>query len=128
MVVPRVLLLVLAAAVAGACHEEGDVQVAALTFEGNQAFKDGQLKEVVVTRASGKLPWSRKTFFNRREFDADLERLTAFYADRGYPQARISALDAEFNDDKTAVRLTIRIATMLKSPKLMAMTARSQSY
>jgi outer membrane protein insertion porin family len=106
---PLILLLCLACGSA-ACHEEGELTVERLTFDGNQAFTSEQLEDVVVTEATGWLPWAEPRFFNRAEFEADLQRLKAFYADRGYPDAQISALDVEFNDEKTGVRLRIGIA------------------
>jgi outer membrane protein assembly factor BamA len=72
-------MAVLAAVIVmGGCHEEGDVKVLSLGFTGNQAFSSGQLKRVVVTQAGGKLPWSRKRYFNRAIFDDDVDRLQAF--------------------------------------------------
>ena len=103
------LALLVCLGLTAACHEEGDIEVASVAFEGNRTFNDKQLGAVIVTEASGWLPWARKRFFNRSEFDADLERLQAFYEDRGFETARISALGVEFNDDNTAVRLRIGI-------------------
>jgi outer membrane protein insertion porin family len=96
------------AACAVAC-QNGGVQVRGLEFEGNHAFPDGRLRDVVVTRVSGWLPWSRRHFFDQAVFEADLERLRAFYADRGYPDARVTAAAVELNDDNTTVRLRIGI-------------------
>ena len=102
--------LVAAAIGAAGCREEGDVRVASVSFDGNRAFSAGQLKTVVATRAGGGwLPWSRKRYFTRNVFDADLERLKMFYADRGYPSLRITGVAIDFNDDKTAVRLRISL-------------------
>jgi outer membrane protein insertion porin family len=106
----RALSLVLCAVLfVTACHEEGDIEVKSVSFEGNQAFDDGQLKDLIVTQGSGWLPWARKRFFNRSQFEADLDRLRAFYRDRGYPNAQITARAAEFNADNTEVRLRIGI-------------------
>lgn len=102
-------LLVGAALGAFGCHDDGDVIVASLTFEGNRAFADGRLRAVVATRPSGRLPWSRKRYFTRSIFDADAERLKAFYTDRGYPSARVSSVAVDFNDKKDAVRLRVVI-------------------
>ena len=102
--------LVAAAIGAAGCRDEGDVRVASVSFDGNRAFSAGQLKTVVATRAGGGwLPWSRKRYFTRNVFDADLERLKMFYADRGYPSLRVTGVAIDFNDDKTAVRLRISL-------------------
>ena len=107
---PALVLLACIACAAAACHEEGDITVERLTFEGNRAFSDDQLEAVIVTEATGWLPWAEPRFFNRSEFEADLRRLKAFYDDRGYPDAAISALGVDFTGDKTGVRLRIGIA------------------
>ena len=103
-----VVLLALAMS-ATACHEEGDVQVKGLEFEGNKAFSDGQLSAVVATRKSGMLPWSPRRYFTRSVFESDLERLKRFYADRGYPSARIVSMDVNLNETHDAVRLRVVI-------------------
>jgi outer membrane protein insertion porin family len=104
-----IALVGLLAVSAAACHDEEQIEVSSLTFDGNQSFTKKQLEAVIVTEATGWLPWARKRYFNRGEFEADLKRLQAFYADRGFPSAHISALGIEFNDDNTAVKLRIGI-------------------
>jgi outer membrane protein insertion porin family len=91
------------------CHEAGDVRVMSLSFEGVHAFDAGQLKRVLATRQSGWLPWSPKQYFDRREFDDDLKRIVAFYADRGFPDARVEGVDVTFNEKKDGVSLRIRV-------------------
>ena len=105
----RAMALALMLAAASACHEEGDVQVSAVVFDGNQTFSDARLREVIVTRPSGKLPWSGKHYFNRTVLDSDVHRLSAFYSDRGYPAMKVTGTDAQFNDAKTSVRLVFTI-------------------
>ena len=106
----RVALVAMAAAIAGtACHEAGDTVVSGLHFTGNQAFPASRLSALLVTTATGRLPWARKHYFNRSVFDQDLQRLTAFYADRGYPHAKVTGTDVTFNKDRTAVDLRLRL-------------------
>lgn len=102
-------VVAVAAAASSACHEEGDVRVAGVSFEGNRAFKTSQLDRVIVTRATGWLPWARPRYFSRAVFDADLTRVKAFYDDRGYPNARVTAADVAFNDKRDEVRLRIHV-------------------
>jgi outer membrane protein assembly complex protein YaeT len=103
------VLILTAVLVTGGCHEEGDVKVLSLGFTGNQAFSSGQLSRVVVTQAGGKLPWSKKRYFNRAIFDDDVDRLQAFYSDRGYPDARITSVDVDFNEAHDGVRLKVHL-------------------
>jgi outer membrane protein assembly complex protein YaeT len=106
----RFLLLLLVAAIsAGACREEGDVEISSLEFDGVERVDKGALASVLQTRRGSRLPWGRKRFFDRRAFEADLKRIEAFYRDRGFPDARVASFDVMLNEaqDKVDVRLTI---------------------
>jgi outer membrane protein assembly factor BamA len=84
-----VTLATLGIAAAG-CKEEGTIKVHSLSFNGVSAVDEGRLKNALATRQSSKIPWGRKAYFDRSRFDADIKRIQAFYADRGYPDARVS--------------------------------------
>ena len=103
------LLSVLACFFAIACHEAGDVKVASLTFKGNHAFKTRTLSRLLVTQASSKLPWARPHYFNRQTFEVDLKRVTGYYVDHGYPDARVTSMAIDFTPAKDAVHLAIEI-------------------
>ena len=103
------MLVALLLAAAG-CHDVGDVKVTSLSFTGNNAFSDARLKGLLATRSSGWLPWSPRHYFDRKEFDADLARLVAFYRDRGYPSARVTDIATSFNAERTAVSVALTIA------------------
>lgn len=104
-----VLLAVLALAGA-ACKEEGSIRVHKLAFNGVKAVDQGELKTALATKQSSILPWGKKEFFDRSRFDADLKRMQAFYADRGYPDARVTGFDVKLNDKQDAVDITVSIA------------------
>jgi len=91
------------------CHEEGTVEVKDLSFSGLHAFTSSQIQSVLATRESGWLPWSRRHYFDRKEFDADLARIHAFYVDHGYPAQRIAGVDVAVSSDKKSVRVTIAV-------------------
>jgi outer membrane protein insertion porin family/translocation and assembly module TamA len=101
-------LLACAMLFATACHEEG-IKVTNFTLEGVHAFKPTEVLNVLATRKSGMLPWSRKHGFDKAQFEADLKRIQAFYVDRGYPNARVTSVDAKVNDKRDAVSLHIVI-------------------
>jgi outer membrane protein assembly complex protein YaeT len=96
-------------AVMVACKEEGTIEVHSLKFQGVRAVAEGRLKEALATKQSTKLPWGRKKYFDRSRFETDLKRLQAFYADRGYPDARVSGFDVKLNPRQDAVDVTITI-------------------
>src|SRR4030095_3376625 len=103
------LFCVLAMAAAG-CKEEGGIKVTSFSFNGTKAVTPKQLKCVLATSASSKIPWGEKHYFSRDQFEADLKRIVAFYKDRGYPDARVTSFDAELKDTQTAVSITVNIS------------------
>jgi outer membrane protein assembly complex protein YaeT len=105
---PLLVLLALGLLAAG-CREEGTVRVRSVTFVGVESVDEGRLKAALATRQSSMFPWGRQYRFERSRFEDDLKRVAAFYADRGYPNARVTAFDVSLNDtqDEVDVRLTI---------------------
>ena len=108
----RALLLAvfcLLVAAVSACREQGGVKVSSLSFNGTRAVTSSQLKSVLATAASSKIPWGQRHYFSREQFEADLKRIVAFYKDRGYSDARVTSFDAKLNTDQTSVSLTVNI-------------------
>ena len=102
-------LAVASLALSAACKEGGTVKVHSLSFKGVQAIDQSRLKDALATRQSSKIPWGKKYFFDRSRFDADLKRVQAFYADRGFPDARVTGFDVKLNDKQDEVDLTVTI-------------------
>ena len=105
----RTLLLAVLLVAASGCKEEGGVKVTSFTFKGNQAVEASQLKQVLATQASSKLPWGQKQYFSREQFEADLKRIVAFYTDRGFPNARVTSFNAQLSEDQTSVKIDVTI-------------------
>jgi len=104
-------ILTLSLAGVGACIEgQGSVRVASLKLTGVKAVSSGQLKSVLATASSSKLPWGDKHFFTRENFEADLKRISAFYRDRGFPDAKVTSFDVKMNDKQDAVDIIVNIA------------------
>ncbi|MPY86514.1 MAG: BamA/TamA family outer membrane protein [Luteitalea sp.] len=61
-----------------------------LSFVGTEHIDVDDLESVLATRQSSGLPWGRKRRFDPAQFQADLKRISAYYADRGYPRARVT--------------------------------------
>lgn len=112
------LLLAIAAIAGGACREDGTITVRSITFKGVQSVDVSALKNALATRENKKipivgwrLPWSReRNFFDRTRFDADLKRIEAFYADRGFPGARVTSFDVDLNDRQDSVAVVLNIS------------------
>ena len=100
-----------AVAIAGvACKEDGTIKVRHLSFNGVNAVDEARLKSALATHQSSWIPWGKKAYFDRSRFDADLKRIQAFYADRGYPDAKVTGFDVKLNDKQTEVDLTVTVA------------------
>jgi outer membrane protein assembly complex protein YaeT len=107
----RVAIAALLLALSGAaCKEGGTIKVHSLKFNGVNAVDESRLRDALATRQSINIPWGKKYYFDRSRFDADRLRMQAFYADRGYPDARITGFDVKLNDKQDEVDLTVTIA------------------
>lgn len=112
----RLLVLVCCLA-AAACHDENAIRVAALDFDGNTTFADAQLRGVIQTKKGAGWPWSRWRPFDETVFERDLDRLRAFYRDRGFDEAIVRADEVLLAEDRKTVR--IRIAIDEGTPRLV---------
>lgn len=107
--IPAVLCLLVSVLAVTACKEEGGIKVSSFTFQGNEAVTTGQLRQVLATQQSSKLPWGEKHYFSREQFEADLKRIVAFYTDRGFPNARVTSFDVALSEDQESVKITVNI-------------------
>jgi outer membrane protein insertion porin family len=109
------VLVVLAAT--SACKTGETIAVRSLNIQGVHAIDPAVLRTALATREDPKLPllnvrlpWTKqRNFFDRNRFDADLKRVEAFYADRGYPDARVTSFDVKLSDKHDAVDVTITV-------------------
>ncbi|MGH7026966.1 outer membrane protein assembly factor BamA [Brevundimonas sp.] len=91
--------------------DEGpETGVAAITFLGNSAFSDSDLREVMVTKQSS---WwrlfSSNDNYDPNRLDYDREQLRKFYTNRGYYDFRILSSVAELKPDGGAFGMTITL-------------------
>jgi outer membrane protein assembly complex protein YaeT len=93
----------------GGCIEQGTIKVAHLKFTGVKAVKDNQLRSILATAQSSRLPWGSKHYFSREQFEADLKRIAAFYKDRGYPDGKVKSFDVKLNKAQDAVDVTLNV-------------------
>jgi outer membrane protein assembly complex protein YaeT len=105
----RIVTLASLMAVVAGCKQEGSITVHSLKFQGVKAIAESRLRDALATKQSSKIPWTRKKYFDRSRFDADLKRIQAFYADRGYPNARVTTFDVKLNEKQDAVDVTLTI-------------------
>jgi outer membrane protein assembly complex protein YaeT len=103
------LLLTIALCVAG-CREQGEIKIQSLTFRGVEKIDKKALANVLATKQGSKLPWGRKTYFDRSAFESDLQRIQAFYLDRGFPDARVRSFDVQLNAAQDQVKVIVDIS------------------
>ncbi len=94
--------------IAMACHDDG-VRVASLDFTGVRAVSESDLRRVMRTRQASPWPWARWRAFEAEVFEQDLDRLRAWYRDRGYDQALVRAASVDLSPDGQEVRLVIAV-------------------
>ena len=83
------------------------IEVKKFEITGVTAVTESELKSALVTTSSSKWPWGSHAYFDRTAFDADLQRIEAFLADRGYPDARVVETDIMPDESGDAVELSV---------------------
>jgi len=89
--------------------EEGEkVQIIKIIFEGNKAFDSDKLKDLIKTSEKGFFSWLTSSGdLNMEDLNQDIARLSAFYHNNGYIQARIGEPQIEYRDNW--IYITIKI-------------------
>jgi len=92
------------------CNERSKVQIRDVTFIGNKAFSDDELRGLIATRRAGALSFLNDTgTFNQEAFDRDLLIISAHYWDRGYANVKLGAPQLRLSRDKRYMYLSIPI-------------------
>ena len=90
--------------------EGPETGIDAITFLGNQAYSDNELREVMVTKQSA---WwrlfTKNDNYDPGRLEYDREQLRKFYTNRGYYDFRIISAIAELLPDDSAFGLTITV-------------------
>nr|WP_255216640.1 outer membrane protein assembly factor BamA [Pseudenhygromyxa sp. WMMC2535] len=93
-------------------NEAEEVIVRSITFVGNSAISDDELRKAMLTRVGGYMTIiSKKSggVFNREAFVADYSNLRAYYADKGYFDADFEDVELALSPDRRFVHLTIAV-------------------
>ncbi|QTA92236.1 outer membrane protein assembly factor BamA [Desulfonema magnum] len=89
--------------------EEGKkIRIKEIAFAGISAYSDKELKKVMKTSEKGFWSWLTSSGeFNSEELEQDVVRLSAFYRNNGYAQARIGEPQVEYREEW--IYITIKI-------------------
>ncbi len=90
--------------------EGAEVQVAYITFEGNKAFDDGDLRGA-LDHTSEKSWWKfwSSAKFDRKKFEEDKKLLVQYYRNRGYRDAVVLSDSMWYSADKRDMSILIRV-------------------
>lgn len=115
-----VAVLAQAGPVAHAAAQNGDEEIAAVGFVGNQAFTDGELRRAVFTQSSScplvlavttcalGIEWGRdRSYFSPRVLDDDVERLRWLYLAHGFRGVAIEHTLSRSVDGDVSVQFRI---------------------
>ncbi len=91
-------------------NEGPETGVRSITFLGNSAYSDGDLREVMVTEESA---WYRlfttNDNYDPNRLDYDREQLRKFYTNRGYYDFRVLSAISELSPDDRAFAITMTV-------------------
>ncbi len=88
--------------------EGNKVKIKKIIFEGNKDFSDKELKDLIKTSEKGFFSWLTSSGeLNTADLDQDTSRLTAFYHNSGYAQARVGEPDIKFHKEFIEIKIKI---------------------
>jgi len=89
--------------------EEGDkLQIKKIEFVGNQAYSSSKLKRLISTSTKGLLSFLTKSGdLNQEQLTQDVARLTAFYHNNGYVQAKVGEPEVIFEEDGIVINIRL---------------------
>lgn len=91
-------------------NEGQRTKITNIVFEGNQAFGDRRLRDVISTKRTGLVSWlTRGDTYTEDRLQADEEALRRFYYNRGYADFQIEAAEPIFDEAKNAYTITFRV-------------------
>ena len=91
----RIAPLLLVVALAACKEDQAGVVVKDLSFSGNAAVSTVQLKSVLATAESARLPWGQREYFTREEFDAQSAVLLRTREKLEHLQEQVTKLEKE---------------------------------
>lgn len=89
-------------------NEGRKVHIKTIDFQGNEAYTDKRLKKLIKTSEKGFFSWITSSGeLNPEDLNQDAARITSFYHNNGYIQARVSDPQVRYEDEW--IYITIKI-------------------
>ncbi len=90
-----------------------------IRFEGNKAFSDEQLKDVIKTTEKGFFSWLTSSGdLNRDDLAEDVSRIAGFYHNHGYIDAKVGEPRIEYGDKWITITIKIEEGRRFKIGKV----------
>jgi outer membrane protein insertion porin family len=91
--------------------DEGEVaRIRQITFVGNKAFSDGDLRDVMNLTTPGWFTWySKADQYSKQKLTGDIEALKSYYLNRGYLEMQVESTQVSITPDKKDIYITINI-------------------
>lgn len=90
--------------------EGGVARIREIRIQGNQAFSEGQLRDLFDLDTGGWLSWYTKSDrYSRTKLNADLEKLRSFYLNRGYLEFNVESTQVAISPDKRDISITVNV-------------------
>lgn len=80
------------------------VRIKKIEFVGNQSFSSRRLKKLMKTREK---KFFNKGFFNKKDFEEDLNKLVSFYNDQGFLDAEIVSSELSLDEKKKFLHIVV---------------------
>ena len=91
-------------------QEGGRTKIGTINFEGNSAYSDGRLRDVISTKKSNILSWlTRNDIYDEERLRADEEALRRFYYNRGYADFRVLSSYGELDEASNTYNIQFTI-------------------
>jgi len=99
--------------------EGSKVLIKQITFVGNTAFSDKTLKGVIKTSEKGFFSFlTQSGELNKEELNQDVQKLTAYYQNRGYIQAKVGEPQLKYEDNWIFITFKIEEGPQFKVGKV----------
>ncbi len=96
--------------------EEGEKTfVETISFQGNKAYDDDTLKDLMKTKEKGFFSWITSSGdLDREVFDQDMSKIAAYYHNHGYIQARVGEPQITYEKDRINIAVKIEEGPQFK--------------
>jgi len=93
--------------------ENNKLYIKTITFSGNQAYSDSELKDVIKTSEKGFFFWFTESgILKKEQLEVDVDRLMAFYHTRGYMEAKVGS--PKITNDERGIYLDFPVSEGLR--------------